>query len=129
MHLTIPLSLTNWNVNASLKAKGRQEYHHHRTMFYPWGKRTALENRKDYQVEKILLYPESSCLEKVTPTRQLHFTIVEGAVEILSESGKKFYQKGESAGFQKTTDLKITNPGLSPSILIKVQSSKHDTDH
>ncbi len=52
-----------------LKQKGRTEYHRHRTVIFPWGNRTVLEDKGDVKTARLVLNPSASMELDVTPPK------------------------------------------------------------
>ncbi len=92
------------SIVARLKAKGRQEYHQHRTVHFPWGSRTLLEQKRDYSVRRLLIYPGSGLEVEVTPDAAIHLTAVKGVTRV--NAG------GKSRVLKPAKTLTLSTPGV-----------------
>ena len=70
------------SIVARLKEKGRKEYHQHRTIYYPWGSRTWLEQKEDFTVAGLMIYPASILKTEVDTAAAMHLVAVSGAARI-----------------------------------------------
>lgn len=104
------------SIVARLKAKGRQEYHQHRTVHFPWGSRTLLEQKNDYSVFRLLIYPGSGLETEVTPDVAIHLTAVNGAARVTAGGKSRVLKPGKTltlslpgvVGVENQTDVPIT---------------------
>ena len=63
------------SIVTQLKARGRKEYHQHRTIHFPWGSRTLLEQKEGYTVYRLLVYPSSSLQAEVAAGDCMHLIV------------------------------------------------------
>ena len=104
------------SIVARLKAKGRQEYHQHRTVHFPWGSRTLLEQKRDYSVRRLLIYSGSNLEAEVAPEATIHLTAVKGAARVNTGGKSRVLKTGKTltvsapgvVGIENQTDEPVT---------------------
>jgi mannose-1-phosphate guanylyltransferase/mannose-6-phosphate isomerase len=104
-----------------LKERGRKEYHTHRTLYHPWGTSTLLEQKDDYRVDRIVLYPNSRFETTREPVTKKQLVCINGAVSIVSEKEKKFLENGQTAFISSSESAKIENSTKQSACIIQVQ--------
>jgi mannose-6-phosphate isomerase-like protein (cupin superfamily) len=100
------------NIVDTIKEKGRDEHHHHRTVHHPWGSATLLEKKESYQVSRLVVYPGSH----LETSGIVNLSVVKGAATL---AGGKLLQKGMSLTISETQ--LIRNEGADPLYLIEVR--------
>ena len=80
----------------SLKKKGRKEYRKHLKVNYSWGSATVLEKKAEYQVDKLIIRPESTLRVKMETDFVCHLTVVKGEAEIAYNGLSRILPQGES---------------------------------
>ena len=107
-----------------LKESGRQEYHTHRLVYYPWGTLTLLEQREGYRVDRMVIYPNSKfkAEPQTTVTRQM--ICVFGVVDITSGKGGILLKAGQTAVVSPNEIVQINNNGKKNACVIQVQMEK-----
>ncbi|MBU4343986.1 MAG: mannose-1-phosphate guanylyltransferase/mannose-6-phosphate isomerase [Proteobacteria bacterium] len=111
------------SIVAQLKERGRKEYHEHKTLHYPWGILTLLEQRDDFTVSKLIIYPGSMLQVKVEASATKHLLITKGRAKIKSDKQTRFFEKGESILISDKDAVEVSNPGSRPLYIIQVQMS------
>jgi mannose-1-phosphate guanylyltransferase/mannose-6-phosphate isomerase len=103
----------------NLKASGRKECHQHTTVTYSWGSLTVLEQKKEYSIMKLVLYPNSSTQADANKSKQL--IVVSGFARI--QSGKEIHNlhRGGAVVILKKHAAKIENTGKEPLSIIQVE--------
>ncbi len=109
------------SIVAQLKEKGRKEYHEHKTLHYPWGILTLLEQRDDFTVSKLIIYPGSMLQIKVDLSTTKHLLVIKGQANIKSDKQTRFFEKGESILISDKEAVEVTNPETRPLYIIQVQ--------
>jgi mannose-6-phosphate isomerase-like protein (cupin superfamily) len=110
------------SIVARLKAKGRKEYHQHRTVHYPWGSRTWLEQKDDFTVARLMIYPASSLKTDMDAPAALHLVVVKGAVRVTADERPLNLKQGESTSITEKGPVSVENTGDQPVYLIQVIS-------
>jgi mannose-6-phosphate isomerase-like protein (cupin superfamily) len=106
---------------ASLKAKGRKEYHQHRTIHFPWGSRTLLEHKDSHTVFRLQVYPSSTLQAEVAVEAAMHLMVVKGPARIDANGKKKSYKQGKALTVSAPGIVSIENPSEESIYLIQVQ--------
>ena len=108
------------SIVARLKATGRKEYHQHRTVHFPWGSRTLLEQKDGYSVRRLLIYPESTLEAEVTPDAAMNLTAVKGSVRVDASGKPQDLTPGKTLTVSTPGNVKIENRSDKPVYLIQV---------
>jgi len=106
---------------ARLKAKGRKEYHQHRTIHFPWGSRTLLEQKDSHTVFRLLVYPSSTLQTEVAAGASMHLMVVKGSARIDANGKKQNLMQGKALTVSKPGPISIENKSEEPIYLIQVQ--------
>jgi mannose-1-phosphate guanylyltransferase/mannose-6-phosphate isomerase len=117
------------SIVSRLKETGRREYHHHRTVYHPWGTVTLLGKGDGYRVERMNLYPGASCPLTGASGSSSQVTITQGTAQLISGNEKREMTRGRTAGLSDFTDAKIENIGTMQLHVIHVRVERfHDND-
>ena len=108
------------SIVARLKASGRKEYHQHRTVHFPWGSRTLLEQKDAYSVRRLLIYPESTLETEVTPDAAMNLIAVKGSVRVDASGKPQDLTTGKTLTVSTPGNVKIENRSDKPVYLIQV---------
>ncbi|MDO9565966.1 MAG: mannose-1-phosphate guanylyltransferase/mannose-6-phosphate isomerase [Candidatus Desulfaltia sp.] len=111
------------SIVAQLKEKGRKEYHEHNTLYHPWGVLTLLEQRDDFTVSKLIIYPGSMLKIKVDASATKNLLIIKGRANIKSDKQTRLFEKGETILISDKDTVKVSNPESRPLYIIQVQMS------
>lgn len=109
------------SIVAQLKEKGRKEYHEHKTLHHPWGVFTLLEQRDNFSVVRLIIYPDSIFKVKVDESATKHLLVVNGRAKIKSDKQTRFFEKGESILVSDKEAVEVSNPENRPLYIIKIQ--------
>jgi len=104
-----------------LKESGRQEYHTHRLVYYPWGTLMLLEQKEGYRVERMVLYPKAAVTVESQEDATRQMICVCGDVEIFSDKGVLSLMAGQTAVVSPGESVRINNPGTKNAGIIRVQ--------
>ncbi|MFC1816384.1 mannose-1-phosphate guanylyltransferase/mannose-6-phosphate isomerase [Thermodesulfobacteriota bacterium] len=104
-----------------LKEKGRQEYHTHRTIHYPWGRSTLLEQKNDFKIDRLVLYPASVFESKRDAAAIINLFLMKGSVRVTTKKGSRLLQKGQSTAISEKGLVKIENRGEETAYITQVQ--------
>jgi len=105
-----------------LKEKGRKEYHQHRTVHYPWGSRTWLEQKDDFTVARLMIYSASTLQTDMDAPVALHLVVVKGAARVTAAGGPHNLNQGMSIVVTEKGPVSVENTGDQPVYLIQVLS-------
>jgi mannose-1-phosphate guanylyltransferase/mannose-6-phosphate isomerase len=110
------------SIVARLKANGRKEYHQHRTVHYPWGSRTCLEQKEDFTVSRLMIYPASTLQTDVEAPAAMHLVLVKGAARVTADGQTLILDQGMSTAITEKGLVSVENTGDQPIYLIQVLS-------
>ena len=113
------------SIVARLKEKGRQEYHQHRTVHFPWGSRTLLEQKDGYTVFRLLIYPLSTLQAEVAAAAAMHLIVVKGPARIDANGKTQRLNQGKALTVSAPGVVSIENKSQEPIYLIQVQLDAH----
>ncbi len=94
---------------ASLKENGRKEYHQHRTIYYPWGSRTWLDQKDDCTVSRLMIYPKQSLQPDWDEFAARHLMVVAGRAGITGGGPTVEVSCGESTTVRGKKPVMIEN--------------------
>jgi mannose-1-phosphate guanylyltransferase/mannose-6-phosphate isomerase len=117
------------SIVSRLKETGRREYHHHRTLYHPWGTLTLLGKGHGYRVERMNLYPGAVCPLKGAAGGASQVTVTQGTAVLIQGGEKREIHRGQSAGITSQEDTAIENAGRVQLHVIHVRVERfHDND-
>ena len=108
------------SIVARLKEKGRKEYHQHRTIHYPWGSRTWLEQKEDFTVSRLMIYAASTLQTDMDAPAAMHLVVVKGAARITTDGQTLILNQGKSTAITEKGVVTVENTGDQPVHLIQV---------
>jgi mannose-1-phosphate guanylyltransferase/mannose-6-phosphate isomerase len=106
---------------ADLKARGRQEYHHHGTIHYPWGRVTALEHEQQRTVDRLVVYPGAGLDVGAPAGGCVHLVAVEGRAGLVHAGGRSVIEAGQSVQVPPATALRLENNETADLVVIQVR--------
>ena len=109
------------SIVARLKEKGRKEYHQHRTIHFPWGSQTLLEQKEGYAVYRLLVYPQSTLQVEVGDTAFMHLVATKGTANVGIGGKIQDLNQGRALTLSKPGSVNIDNQSDEPIWLIQVQ--------
>jgi mannose-6-phosphate isomerase-like protein (cupin superfamily) len=106
-----------------LKARGRSEYHQHRSVYFPWGVSKLLEQNPAYRVAELNVYKGSRLQVQINADERLHLVVVKGRAAIAAGSEKTVLDAGAAFSFEtdERTEIDIENISDQPLSLIQTQ--------
>ena len=110
------------SIVARLKEKGRKEYHQHRTIHYPWGSRAWLEQKKDFTVARLMIYPASTLQTEMNTSAAMHLVVVKGAARVTTDGQSLILNQGMSTAITEKGIVRVENTGDQPIYMIQVMS-------
>jgi mannose-1-phosphate guanylyltransferase/mannose-6-phosphate isomerase len=110
------------SIVARLKAKGRKEYHQHRTVHYPWGSRARLEQQEDFTVSRLMIYPASTLQTDMAAPAAMHLVVVKGSARVTNDGQTLILDQGMSTTITEKGVVSVENTGDQPIFLIQVLS-------
>ncbi|MGD8294105.1 MAG: sugar phosphate nucleotidyltransferase, partial [Desulfobacterales bacterium] len=110
------------SIVARLKEKGRKEYHQHRTIHYPWGSQTWLEQKQDFTVARLKIYPNSSLQVDLKASKAMHLIAVKGTILVGVNGRALTLNSGMPFTITEKGRVRVENKGDQAVILIQVVS-------
>jgi mannose-6-phosphate isomerase-like protein (cupin superfamily) len=98
------------SIVADLKQRGRSEYHRHRTVFFPWGTRTLLDQTDGQRTSRLVIYPRACAAVEEPAGALVHIFILSGRAKTSAGRRRRRLEPGGAA----------TLPVDSPLTLIEV---------
>ncbi|NNF99847.1 MAG: mannose-1-phosphate guanylyltransferase/mannose-6-phosphate isomerase [Desulfobacteraceae bacterium] len=111
------------SIVSELKKGGREEYHHHRTVHFPWGSITRLEHRPGYQVDRLEIYPSCQCPENSYGYKTVHLLVTEGQVAFENGGEQGILELGSDVHLDHPTDILLTNDADKPVSIVRIRVS------
>jgi mannose-1-phosphate guanylyltransferase/mannose-1-phosphate guanylyltransferase/mannose-6-phosphate isomerase len=108
------------SIVARLKEKGRKEYHQHKTIHFPWGSRTLLEQMDGFIVNRLMIYPASILQTEQDAPATLHLVAVKGVAGVQANLREQILNQGESISIAENGVVSIENKGDQSIYLIQV---------
>jgi mannose-1-phosphate guanylyltransferase/mannose-6-phosphate isomerase len=105
-----------------LKEKGRKEYHQHRTVHYPWGSRTWLDQKENFTVSRLMIYSASTLQAENDAPAAMHLVTVKGTARVTADGRSVILNQGMSTVITETGVVSVENTGDQPIHLIEVLS-------
>ena len=109
------------SIVASLKADGREEYQHHRTRHFPWGKIALLEKDHGFKVNRLEIYPRAVFSVDGETNGTYIFTVARGSAKIVTDSDSCRLKQGESISISTRDIETIENGDSEPLVIISVE--------
>ncbi|MBU1397388.1 MAG: mannose-1-phosphate guanylyltransferase/mannose-6-phosphate isomerase, partial [Proteobacteria bacterium] len=112
------------NIVATLKQNKRKEYQQHRTIHYPWGSITLLEQKDDFKVTSLVIYPGSMYRMKNSAAFIKQLVVVNGTVK--ADTGRRLRSlgRGKAVLISSKGFTAILNSGDNPAEVICVETGK-----
>jgi len=104
-----------------LKEQGRPEAELHRQVFRPWGSYDRLENKKGFQVKRLIVNPGAELSLQKHAHRAEHWVVVQGKARITKNDDEFDLGVNESAYIAIGDVHRIANPFDEPVHIIEVQ--------
>jgi mannose-1-phosphate guanylyltransferase/mannose-6-phosphate isomerase len=112
------------NIVAQLKQKKRKEYQQHRTIHYPWGSLTLLEQKDDFTVTSLVINPGSLYKMKNPHDSIRQIIAVSGKITVESGGRVRRLVRGKAAVISANGFIPIMNQGNEPAEVICVEMGR-----
>jgi len=109
------------SIVADLKQEGRSEYHRHRTVTFPWGSQTLLEETRDVKITRLVLNPGASMELDANPDSFHHLVVLDGDAEFADNLQSRILKRGMSAVYTNPIGVRIKNVDKRRLTLIHIQ--------
>ncbi len=111
------------SIVTNLKQEGRTEYHRNRTVIFPWGNRTLLEEKDNVITARLVLNANASMDFELAPHSTQHLVVVNGTAKVSANQQDRILKTAQSATFTAQSSIRIENTDVRPLALIEVQIS------
>ena len=112
-------------VVTELKAKKREEFSVHLTVYRPWGSYTVLEEQERFQIKKITVTPGAKLSLQKHHHRSEHWVVVQGTAEVTNGEDVLLLHENQSTYIPAGTMHRLGNPGVIELELIEVQNGSY----
>ena len=104
---------------AQLKERGRIEHLRHRTLNHAWGTDTLLEKKEDYSVNRLVIYPGSTCNREAVLETARCWTVVAGKGHIIVGPATRDVLCGDTFNATAAGVVTIENRDEKPLVVIQ----------
>jgi mannose-1-phosphate guanylyltransferase/mannose-6-phosphate isomerase len=108
-----------------LKAGGRKEAKHHRTVYRPWGHYDSIDSGERDQVKRITVKPGAKLSLQLHHHRAEHWVVVKGTARVTKGKETFLLSENESVYLPIGEVHCLENPGKIPIELIEVQTGSY----
>lgn len=110
---------------SQLQTLGHEAHKMHKTVHRPWGYYTVLEDGLRYKIKRIEVKPGASLSLQMHHHRSEHWVVVSGTANVTN--GEKIFvvHTNESTYIPAGCLHRLSNPGVSPLVMIEVQSGDY----
>lgn len=108
-----------------LKATHREETHHHRKVYRPWGNYDSTDNANRFQVKRITVNPGGRLSSQMHHHRAEHWIVVSGTARVTRGDEVFLLSENQSTYIPLGIKHRLENPGIIPLELIEVQSGSY----
>ena len=103
-----------------LKEKGRKEYQQHRTIHYRWGTCIWLEQKDDFIVSRLKIYPASTLQTDMNGSAAMNLVVAKGTAVVTAAGQTLFLSRGKSTTITEKGVVSIENKEDLPLSLIQI---------
>jgi mannose-1-phosphate guanylyltransferase/mannose-6-phosphate isomerase len=104
-----------------LKELGRWEVQHHRTVHARWGRRTELDAKSDYTVERLIIDSDHRLKIATARGRIRHLIVVRGRGVMSTASGTRPLDAGDNAVVPEEEQMEVKNEQDEPLVVLAVE--------
>ena len=113
------------NIVSILNKNKIKEGKMHKKIHRPWGFYVSIEERNSWQIKKISVNPAASLSLQMHKRRSEHWVVVEGTAKVQVNDEINILSKNESVYIPIESKHRLSNPGITPLILIEVQTGDY----
>lgn len=113
------------SIYSQLKKQGHEAHKLHRTVHRPWGTFTVLEEGSRFKIKRIEVRPGASLSLQMHYHRSEHWIVVSGMAKVVNGDKEIFVGTNESTYVPAGHRHRLENPGITPLIMIEVQSGEY----
>jgi mannose-1-phosphate guanylyltransferase/mannose-6-phosphate isomerase len=97
------------SIVSELKRQGRSESQQHRTLYFPWGTRTLLDQAKDCRINRLMLYPLASAHIAEESVALRHLLVINGRAKVRAGRRHRLLAAGDAFTLPASGLLSIEN--------------------
>jgi len=94
---------------SELKQKGRSEYQRHRTMHFPWGSRTLLDQAPGCRTSRLSIYPQATASLGEMSAGCVHLLVVRGRCRAAAGRRRRVLGPGDAFALSTGGGLRVEN--------------------
>ena len=113
------------NIVCELQRRNHEAHLLHQTVYRPWGSYTTLEEGERFKIKRIEVKPGASLSLQMHHHRSEHWIVVSGMAKVNNDDSEYFLRANESTFILAGHKHRLTNPGMTPLVLIEVQSGDY----
>ena len=113
------------NIVSELKKQNHDAHLMHQTVYRPWGSYTTLEEGDRFKIKRIEVKPGASLSLQMHHHRSEHWIVVSGMAKVINDASEFYLRANESTFIQAGHRHRLENPGMTPLVLIEVQSGDY----
>lgn len=102
-----------------LKERGRKEYHKHKTVHYPWGTFTLLEEKNGEETARLVI--DSGSAFQTQSFGLIHLFVIRGKGTVSCGRQKQFLNSGDSTTVSENLSVMIENSADEPLHVIRIR--------
>lgn len=110
---------------SELKARKRDEYQSHKTVYRPWGSYESLVTADRFQVKRIVVKPGEKLSLQLHHHRAEHWIVVSGTAVVTCDDKEFILSEDQSTYIPLGTKHRLANTGVIPLELIEVQTGSY----
>jgi mannose-1-phosphate guanylyltransferase/mannose-6-phosphate isomerase len=104
------------SIVATLKERGRKEYHKHKTVHYPWGTCTVLEQKDDFRVSRYDIDCSASFDVKTNASHLKYLIVIAGS----AKAAQRLLDAGQCFMLTENTSIVLENTGKIPLNVVEI---------
>jgi mannose-1-phosphate guanylyltransferase/mannose-6-phosphate isomerase len=108
------------SIVAELKQKGRIEHHRHRTLHFPWGKRTLLEETDGHRTSGLVIYPRASASLDEPAGAIVHLFVLSGRGRLRAGRRRRQMSVEDAVTLPAGSVIHIENPQDEPLQMVEI---------
>ncbi len=113
------------NIVTELKRQNHEAHLLHQKVYRPWGSYTTLEEGTNFKIKRIEVKPGASLSLQMHHHRSEHWIVVSGMAKVTNDDKEFYLRANESTFILAGHQHRLENPGMTPLVLIEVQSGDY----
>jgi mannose-1-phosphate guanylyltransferase len=109
------------SIVANLKQENRSEYQRHKTVLFPWGRMTVLEQNEGVKIARLMISAGSKMQLDAGTSAIMHLVVLSGNATVTDNQQRHILKQGDSITSSKEDKVGIENTGSQPLDFIQIQ--------